>query len=67
MAEEIERLARAFASKVEIESFMGNLKKLKADGSISEQQFAEMEGEYNQRLSAVQSEITGIKSEVKNF
>jgi hypothetical protein len=25
-----------------------------------------MEGEYNQRLSAVQSEITGIKSDVKN-
>jgi len=52
VAKETERLAQAFAARDEIESFLVNLKKLKADGSISKEQFAEMEGEYNQRLSA---------------
>jgi len=65
MAKEIKRLAEAFAVKAEVESFLSNLKKLKTDGSIGEEQFAGLKEEYNQRLSAAKSEITGIRNELK--
>ena len=65
MAKEIKRLAGAIAAKAEVESFLSNLKKLRTDGSISEEQFAELKEEYNQRLSAAKSEITEIRNELK--
>jgi ElaB/YqjD/DUF883 family membrane-anchored ribosome-binding protein len=65
MATEVERLIQEFALKDEVENYINNLNKLKEDGSVSEEQFAEMKEEYDQRLSAVKTEITGIKNELK--
>jgi hypothetical protein len=65
MAKEIKSLAKAFAVKDAVESFLSNLNKLKADGSIAEGQYATLKAEYEQRLNAATSEITQIKTVFK--
>jgi len=63
MAEETKKLAEAFAAKSEVEGYLANLEKLKADGSITEGQYTATREEYYGRLGAATSEIARIKNE----
>jgi hypothetical protein len=65
MAKETKRLAEALAVKDEVEGFLGNLEKLKANGSIAEEQYIATREEYYERLGAAASEIARIKNELK--
>ena len=65
MAKETKRLIEVFAVKDEVESFLANLEKLKADGSITEEQYIATREEYYERLGAAASEIARIKNELK--
>jgi hypothetical protein len=65
MAKETKRLIELFAIKGEVESFLANLEKLKADGSITEEQYVATREEYYERLGTVASEIARIKNEFK--
>ncbi len=65
MAKETKKFAEAFAVKDEVEGFLTNLDKLKADGTITEQQHSTLKAEYDIRLNAALSEITRIKSAFK--
>ena len=65
MAEERKELAATLATKEEVEGFLINLEKLKADGSITEEQYASIKEEYEQRLNAAITEIGRIKDALK--
>ena len=65
MAKETKKFAEAFAVKDEVEGFLANLEKLKADGTITEEQHATLKEEYDTRLNAATSEIARIKSAFK--
>ena len=65
MAKETKRLSELFAIKDGVESFLANLEKLKADGSITEEQYSITREEYYERLGAAASEIARIKNELK--
>ena len=58
-------LAESLAKKDEVEGFLTNLEKLKADGSIAEEHYAAIKEEYEQRLNAAIAEIGQIKDELK--
>ena len=61
MSEARRGLPSAFAAREEIESSLNGLKGLKADGSISEEQYETSMAEYRQRLEVVDGEIEDIK------
>ena len=65
MAKDTKTLGEAFAVKDELEGFLANLEKLKADGSITEEQYTTTRKEYYRRLGAATSEIARIKNELK--
>lgn len=65
MANEAKELAEAFAKKDKVEGFLVNLDKLRADGTIVEEQYQTLKEEYNARLSAAISEIAQIKNILK--
>jgi hypothetical protein len=65
MSKEIKRLAEALAAKDAINSFLDNLKKLKADGSITKEQYTTAKAEYEQNLDAAKLETDRIKAELK--
>jgi hypothetical protein len=65
MAKETKRLIELLAVKDEVEGFLGNLEKLKADGSITEEQYIATREEYYERLGTAASEIARIKNELK--
>ncbi len=61
MTGEPEGLFSAFVTTEQVESFLINLAKLKADGSISEERHATIKADYEQRLDAAITEIGRIK------
>lgn len=65
MEEETQRLVEAFVEKEQIEGYLANLEKLRADGSITEEQYSTTSKEYHRKLGAVVSEIAGIKNRLK--
>jgi len=65
MAEETKKLAEAFATKDEVEGFLANLEKLKADGSVTEEQYTTTRKEYHRRLGVATSEIARTKNQLK--
>jgi hypothetical protein len=65
MSKETKRLVEAFAVKDAAEGFLSNLKKLKADGSITQEQYTTAKSEYEQNLNAARLEIDRIKTELK--
>jgi hypothetical protein len=65
MAKETKKLAGAFAVKDEIEGFLANLEQLKADGSITEEQYVATRQEYYKRLGQATSDIARIKNELQ--
>ena len=65
MTKETKRLIEAFAVKDRVEGFISNLKELKAEGSVSDEQYAAAKAEYEQSLSAAKLEIDQIKTELK--
>ena len=64
MAGELKGLPAALAKKDEVEGFLSNLEKLKADGSITEEQYTIAREEYQQRLTTAIREINRIKNEL---
>lgn len=65
MTKDTKKLIEAFTVKGEIEGFVANLEQLKADGSITEEQYATMKAEYEQNLNAATLEVSRIKNELK--
>ena len=65
MDKETKKLSEAFRVKEEAEGFLVNLEKLKADGSITEEQYAANKEEYYERLGETTSEIARIKNQFK--
>ena len=65
MTKESKRLIEAFAVKDEIEGFLTNLEQLKADGSVTEEQYIATRQEYYRRLGLATSDIARIKNELK--
>jgi len=65
MTKETKRLSEAFAVKEEIEGFLTNLEQLKADGSITEEQYITARKEYYRKLGLATSDIARIKNELK--
>lgn len=65
MAKDAKRLLTAFQTKEQIEEFLGNLEKLKAEKSIDESQYGAMKEEYQRRFTAATSDITAGKNDLK--
>lgn len=65
MFKETKKLTEALAAKDAIDSFLGNLKKLKTDGSITKEQYTTAKAEYEQKLDAVRLEIDRIKAKLQ--
>jgi hypothetical protein len=65
MSKETKKLAEAFAVKDEIEGFLANLEQLKADGSVTEDQYIVTRQEYYRRLGQATSDIARIKNELE--
>ncbi len=65
MSENAEKLAEAFRARDEIEGFLANLVRLKADSAISEELYTATREDYNRRLDAAASDLARIKSELK--
>lgn len=61
MADAPKGLPSAFETKEQVEGFLHNLEKLKADGSVTEEQYEIAREEYQQRLTAAIREIDHIK------
>src|SRR4030042_4487034 len=65
MAEEIENLAEAFATKEKNEKLLSNLDKLKTEGSIESDLYLSMKADYERQLDASLLEIDRIKDYCK--
>jgi hypothetical protein len=65
MTKETKRLTEAFTAKEEIEGFLANLEQLKADGSVTEEQYIATRQEYYRRLGQATSDIARIKNELE--
>ncbi len=65
MAEEPRGLPAAFVTKEQVEESLSNLETLKADGSITEEQYAISRKEYQERLGAAVREVSRIKNELR--
>ncbi|MBN2461984.1 MAG: hypothetical protein JXB43_00095, partial [Dehalococcoidia bacterium] len=65
MAKETKKLAEAFTAKDEIEGFLINLEQLRADNSITEEQYLATRKEYYRKLGLATSDIAGIKNEFR--
>ena len=65
MAKDVKGFATALAAKDEILGFMINLEKLKADGSITGEQYTMGQEEYEGRLKATVAEIDRMKGGFK--
>lgn len=65
MAKDVKSFAAALAAKDEILGFMVNLEKLKADGSITSEQYTMGQDEYDGRLKATVAEIDRMKGGFK--
>ena len=65
MSKETEKLAQSFATKEEVDGFLSNLEQLKAEGSVTEEQYAKFKQDYQQRLDTIASEIAQVKSDIK--
>jgi hypothetical protein len=61
MAKDVKSFATALATKDEILGFMVNLEKLKSDGSITAEQYAMGQDEYDGRLKATVAQIDRMK------
>jgi len=67
MTKETKRLMELLAVKDEVEGFLANLEKFKADGSVTEEQYIATSEEYYERLGAAASEIARTKNELKRM
>jgi len=65
MAKDVKSFVTALAAKDEILGFMINLEKLKADGSITSEQYAMGQEEYEGRLKATVVEIDRMKGDFR--
>jgi len=65
MAKEAKRLIEALINKDRIESYLANLEKLKAEGSITEEQYTATSDEYYERLGLATSEVLRIKNDLR--
>jgi len=65
MDKDTKRLAQFFTTKEEVDGFLSNMEKLKAEGSVTEEQYTKFKQEYQQRLNTIASEIAQVKSNIK--
>jgi hypothetical protein len=65
MSETTERLIEAFSNKNSIETYIANLEQLKANGSITEDEYVSVSDEYYERLGLATSGIVQLKNELK--
>jgi len=61
MAGEAKKLQNALLVKEQIEGFLANLEKLKAEGSVAQEQYDLLKQDYDQRLKSAVSEVTTLK------
>jgi len=65
MIKETRSLQGAFLRKEENQNFLSNLERLKAERSVTDEQYAVTKGRYQQDLTVAVSEIANIKSQLK--
>jgi chromosome segregation ATPase len=58
-------LKTAFTTLEANQSYLANLEKLKAEGSIPDDQYATMKDEYSRRIPPAESEIKAIKNTIE--
>ncbi len=65
MTDGISRLIEALTEKERLEGFLIKLARLKAEGDIPEDQYASTSADYEQRLSAAEAQLEGIRNEFR--
>ena len=64
MSDEVQSLREALLEKEQIQGFLSTLEKLKADGSVNDEQYATLKSGYREKMVAAVSEIARVKNEL---